>query len=95
MVSFKLPINNIVPISANEKYGLVDLIDKVVFDLSKEKRITFVREIREENVSHQARETAEKGFLEYVVDGVREVASNVRYVESSAWSSGKSFFGFS
>lgn len=91
---FELPINSIVPASANEQYGLVELIDKVVFALPKEKRITFVREVRAENVSHQARETAEKGFLEYVVDGVKEVASKVRDVVSSAWSGVKSFFGF-
>lgn len=84
---FDLQMDQIVPVSANERFGLVELIEKIVFALPKEKRITFVREVREENVSHGARESAEKGFFEHIFDGVKNVVS-------SAWSGIKSFFGF-
>jgi len=47
--AFKHPKKNIIAVSANEKYGLVELMDTIAYALPKEKRIGFTREIPKES----------------------------------------------
>lgn len=68
-----IPLDRVVAVSASESYGLVDLVDKIVSNLPKEKRITFARAVAERNVSATAAETARSGFLDFALETVAKV----------------------
>ena len=65
---FNVSTNLIIPISANDKYNLVELVDKIVEVLPNEKKSSFVRETKEENISYKAIETSEKGIFDTIMD---------------------------
>lgn len=65
---FEAPTSRIVAISSNEGYNLVELVNKVVEVLPKEKKFSFVRETKAENVSDAAAENAEKGVWDHIKD---------------------------
>jgi uncharacterized protein len=65
---FNISTNKIVAVSSSDKYNLVELVDKIVEVLPREKRISFVRETKEENVSRTASESAEKGLFDHLAD---------------------------
>ena len=46
--AFKYPQKNVIAVSADEKYNLVELIDTIGYALPKEKRIGFAREVPKE-----------------------------------------------
>lgn len=73
----------IIPISANDNYNLVELVNKVVEVLPNEKKSSFVREAKEENISEEAVKNSEKGIWDSisetfgdVIDSVKEVATD-------------------
>jgi len=70
--AFQIPTEKVIPVSANEKYKLVDLVDSIVFALPRDKRISFAREIPEENLSEISREAVKKSWAEAVEDVIRE-----------------------
>lgn len=65
---FDLPLEQIIPVSANEKYGLINLVDSIVHALPDEKKVTILREIKKENRSEKAKKEAEEGFVKSVID---------------------------
>jgi len=65
---FSLPLHNIIPVSANERYGLIELVDSIIHALPDEKKITVLREVREENRSLRSKKEAEDGFVKRVID---------------------------
>ncbi|MDH0419093.1 MULTISPECIES: GTPase [Delftia] len=70
---FKTPASNIVSIAVSKKgksYNLASLVELVVEALPNEKKYSFTREAKEENVSQQARKSAEKGIW----DSAKEMA---------------------
>lgn len=70
---FDISARNIVSIAVSKRgasYNLMALIDRVVEMLPNEKKYSFTREAKEENVSDTARESAEKG----VWDTIKEFA---------------------
>jgi hypothetical protein len=75
---FDVSTNSIISISVHVKdqkltgksYNLKPLVDLVVEALPNEKKYSFTRETREENVSQEARKSAEKGIW----DSVKEIA---------------------
>lgn len=75
---FDVSTKNIISIAVQVKdekltgksYNLETLVDRVVEALPNEKKYSFTREAKEENVSQQARESAEKGIW----DSVKEMA---------------------
>lgn len=75
---FDVSTKNIISIAVQVKdkkltgksYNLKTLVDRVVEALPNEKKYSFTREAKEENVSQQARESAEKGIW----DSVKEMA---------------------
>ncbi len=88
-----LSLDQVVPVSASESYGLVDLVDKIVNALPKERRITFVREVVKENVSRESMDKAKSGFLDFVVDTVKDVVGSVIKGAGSIVRSVSSFIG--
>lgn len=67
---FNVSTNKIVSVSAEYPYNLVELVNKVVEVLPNEKKYSFTRETKAENVSEEAAKNAEKGLF----DHVKEVA---------------------
>lgn len=56
----KLPVA--VAVSADEKYGLVELVNTIVERLPDEKKYGFAREVRDEHVSAKVEATVKRGF---------------------------------
>lgn len=72
---FEISTKNIVSIAVSKKgksYNLQSLVDRVVEALPNEKKYSFTREAKQENVSEKARITAEKGIW----DSIKKVAGN-------------------
>lgn len=65
---FDLPLSKVIPVSANESFGLTNLIDQVVHALPKDKKITFIKHVPLKNTSSEAIKEAEKGFVDTIVD---------------------------
>lgn len=63
---FNVATNKIVTISAGQTYNLVELVNKVVEVLPNEKKYSFTREAKEENVSEEAAKNAEKGIFDHI-----------------------------
>lgn len=70
---FGLPLDQVITVSANERYGLVDLVDKVIHALPREKRVSVLREVQQEYRSETAKEQAKDGFIDTVVDVVIDI----------------------
>lgn len=90
---FELPLDQVLPVSANERYGLVELVDKVIHALPKEKRVSVLREVKAENRSKKSKEEAEEGFIDSVVDVVIDVLPFIpKPLKQAAKSVVKKFF---
>jgi uncharacterized protein len=74
---FGIPLDRICAVSAEERYGLVTLVDAIVRVVPNEKKASFFREAREETRSSQSAQEVEKGIWEtikeFVVDGAKKV----------------------
>lgn len=69
---FNVSKNNIIAVSSTDSYNLVELVNLVVEVLPNDKKYPFTREIKDENVSEEAMESAEKG----VFDHIKELAGD-------------------
>jgi len=67
---FGIGLSKVVPVSANERYNLARLVDEIVFALPDDKKITFLRQTAEENVSARARSEAVKGTFQAIGEEV-------------------------
>jgi len=70
---FDLPLTSVIPVSANESYGLVNLVDNIVHSLPKEKKAIILEGVREENRSSQAKSDASNAILDTLLDIVNEI----------------------
>lgn len=61
-----------------KSYNLQNLVDLVVEVLPNEKKFSFTREAKEENVSTEARKAAEKGIWDSVKDFAGEAWDTVK-----------------
>jgi uncharacterized protein len=68
--AFKYPKKNVIAVSANEKYGLVELVDTIAYALPKEKRIGFAREVPKELHTSAFDEWIKESWAENVEDAV-------------------------
>jgi predicted GTPase len=87
---FDISANKIIAVSSSDGYNLVELVNRVVEVLPNEKKYSFAREAKVENVSEEAAISAEKGVLDHIMefagkawDTVKEVVVPV-LVESAA-----------
>lgn len=65
---FDVPMNHVIPVSANEKYGLIELTDSMIYALPREKQISLSKSVPLENLSEKAIKEAEKGLFDTLVD---------------------------
>ncbi|HBO3046077.1 TPA: 50S ribosome-binding GTPase [Pseudomonas aeruginosa] len=75
---FNVSTNKIVPVSAEESYNLKEVVDKVVDILPAEKRFSFTREAKEENVSEAAQKKAEEGIWDHIKEKFSDVIDYVK-----------------
>ncbi len=69
---FNYPLSKILPVSANERYNLIRVVDEIVFALPKDKKITFAKSVESDNLSDAAKKDAEDGFWE-ILDDIFEI----------------------
>lgn len=70
---FNISAKNIISVAVgeenpNEKYNVVKLVDLIVEVLPNEKKFSFAREAKEDNVSSESRQKAEKGVWDSIKD---------------------------
>ncbi len=75
---FDVSTNKIVPISSGRKYNLVELVNKVIEVLPNEKKYSFTREAKEENVSEEAAKNAAKGVIDYIKEKIGDTWDSVK-----------------
>ncbi|QLE41985.1 GTP-binding protein [Nostoc sp. C052] len=65
-VAEKFGINStaVIPVCANENYNLITLVETITYALPKDKKVTFVDALKEENRSEKAKNEAKRGFFE-------------------------------
>ncbi|WP_217521247.1 GTPase family protein [Vibrio metschnikovii] len=59
---FSVRRSSVVPVSAEEKFGLMGLIDEIIFSLPDEKKISLAKAVPKENLSSKAKKEAEVSF---------------------------------
>jgi len=85
--TFNIPLNQACAVSAEESYGLVELVEKIVRTLPNEKKWSFTREARQDTVSVQARQASEQGLWETIKTAAAEILKEGWERVSSALSS--------
>lgn len=94
---FDISTKFILPISATDNYNLIELVNKVVEVLPNEKKSSFVREAKKENISEEAAKNSEKGIWDSLtetfgdaIDSIKDVAIDL--IKETAPKIVKSFF---
>lgn len=67
--TFNVEANLVCAVSASEKFGLGNLVEKIVTTVPNEKKFGFVREAKKESVTPKAKEEAEQGVWQAIKDG--------------------------
>jgi small GTP-binding protein len=76
---FDVSTNKVVAVSANDSWNLVELVNKIVEILPNDKKYSFTREAKEENVSEEAAKTAEIGIFEAIKEKAGDVWEFVKH----------------
>ena len=69
---FDLTENHIVPVSAHENYNIAYLVSTIISALPNDKKSSFAREAKDENVTEEAKIEAEKGIFDYLAEMIGE-----------------------
>lgn len=93
---FAIALDRVIPVSANEQYGLVELLDKMIHELPNDKKITVLKQAQQEYRSERSKEEAERGWWEHIIDVV-DLVSPVKVgpiikAAKAVFSSVRSFF---
>lgn len=70
---FDLPYSCVVPVSANEKYGIVQLVEKIIQVLPADKKAIVLDSVKEENRSENSKVEAKEGMVSELFDIVTDV----------------------
>jgi uncharacterized protein len=70
---FGLPLSQVLAVSANERYGLVELVDELVHALPSEQKFIVLSQVEREHHSDSARREAETGWVDTVLEVVGDV----------------------
>lgn len=84
---FQAPAYLACAVSAEERYGLTALVELIVRRLPQEKKWSFTREARQENVSEAARRESEQGLWDTIKQAASELLCEAWEKVSSAISS--------
>ena len=89
---FDISTKYIIGVSSKHKYNLIELVSKIVDVLPNEKKSSFTRETKEENVTEETFKKAEKGTWEAVKDyaedlfeGMTDIAEEVAEFTEGLW----------
>lgn len=69
--SFQMKRSSVIPVSADEKYGLTKLVDELIFSLPDEKKLAVAREVEKDNLSSEAKKEVKQSFERVVKNVVR------------------------
>ena len=72
---FDIANSKVIPVSANEKYNLVTLVDEIVFSLPAEKIITLAKSIDKEFISEKAKGYIKSSSANYIMSVAASGAS--------------------
>lgn len=80
---FDISAKNIISVAIgeedpNEKYNVLELVDLIVEVLPNEKKFSFARETKEDNVSSESREKAERGVWDSIKDFAGDAWDSVK-----------------
>ncbi|MBM94521.1 MAG: GTP-binding protein [Oceanospirillaceae bacterium] len=75
--AFGLPQSQVLAVSADERYGLVELVDELIHALPNDKKHIVIDQVEEEHRSQQAKEEAWSGFVDTVVEVIGGVVGKV------------------
>ena len=70
---FGLPLSCVIPVSANERYGLVNLVDRIVELLPADKKAIVLDSVKADTRSEHSKSEAKDGFLETVFNVVTDI----------------------
>lgn len=70
---FGLPLSCVIPVSANERYGLVNLVDRIVELLPADKKAIVLDSVKADNRSEHSKSEAKSGFLDTIFNLVTDV----------------------
>jgi len=68
---FELPLNKVLPVSANEKYNLVELVDSIIHALPNEQKFVMLEKIKKAEEESIAKAQAEAEKLKAEVEKIR------------------------
>lgn len=78
--TFDISTKYIVPVSANEGYNLVKLVSTIVKELPSEKKYSFARETKDENIDDETSTEAVKGIFDYLKEKFDDVIDSVKEI---------------
>jgi uncharacterized protein len=73
---FGIDITNVIPVSVNDNYNLITLVETITYALPKNKKVTFVNSLKDENRSEKAKEEAKRGFFEALGEEIGDFFGN-------------------
>ncbi|SUI57591.1 GTPase family protein [Shewanella baltica] len=73
--SFSLKRSAVIPVSADEGYGLSKLVDEIIFSLPDEKKLSVAKEVPAKNLSKQAKQEVEISVLRVLTRTLAGAAS--------------------
>lgn len=74
---FDVAQSKVIPVSANENYNLVNLVDEIIRALPKEKKITVFRAVDESLQSEKTKGDVKHSWLDVVLDTVNNVVGGI------------------
>lgn len=80
---FDIAKSKVIPVSAEEKYNLIELIDEIVFALPVEKMYGFAKNVEKENVSEKTKEHVARESSNWLVEGIEAFGRKVEKVFDS------------
>ena len=70
---FDLPYSCVIPVSANEKYGLVQLVEKIIEVLPSDKKAIVLDSVKAENRSENSKAEAKDGLISELFNIVTDI----------------------
>ncbi|MEH1924268.1 GTPase family protein [Nostoc sp.] len=70
--NFGINSKAVIPVSSAEKYNLITLVEIITYAIPKEKKVSFVNAVKDENRSEKSKEEAKRGFFEAWGEGIGE-----------------------
>ena len=69
----EIPLSQVTAVSAVENYGLLELVDSIIYALPSEKKISVLKQVTSENRSESAQKDAEKGLWDSIVETAKDL----------------------